>query len=201
MGAVLPIPANFYAQWRTRSGVAPLLREDIESPPERLLKAVWQHQRLVRDQLKTLDGQRVRVLHPGFRSVEGGPDFRGAVVQIGDEAPRTGDVEVDLRTSGWHAHGHDRNPAFRGVILHVIWESERASEGAPTVMKLRGALDAPLGELSLWLGSDAGESFPEEMRGRCCAPLRGLTPEQLVLLLRQAAQVRLQSKAEQFRSR
>src|SRR5258708_39800715 len=98
MGAVLPIPANFYAQWRTRSGVAPLLREDIESPPERLLQAVWLHQRLLRDQLKTLDGLPVRVLHPGFRSVEGGPDFRGAVVQMGDEPAQTGDVEVDIRS-------------------------------------------------------------------------------------------------------
>jgi hypothetical protein len=181
--------------------VAVQLREDDDSPPERLLQAVWQHQRLLRDQLKTLEGQPVRVLHPGFRSVEGGPDFRGAVVQIGNEPPRTGDVEVDLRSNGWHAHGHDRNPAFRGVILHVIWESERACEGAPTVMKLRGSLDAPLGELSLWLASDAAESFPDEMRGRCCAPLRGLSSEQLILVLRQAAQVRLQSKAEQFRSR
>ena len=58
------------------------------APPEKLLQAVWQHQRLQRDQLKTADGKSVRVLHPGFASVEGGPDFRGAVLQIGDETPR-----------------------------------------------------------------------------------------------------------------
>ncbi|MEK7707044.1 MAG: DUF2851 family protein, partial [Verrucomicrobiota bacterium] len=81
---------NFYAQWRVRAGVAGVLRDDGNSPPERLLQAIWQHQRLHRDQLKTLDGETVRVLHPGFGSVEGGPDFRGAVVQIGDAAPRSG---------------------------------------------------------------------------------------------------------------
>jgi Protein of unknown function (DUF2851) len=74
--------ASFYSQWRARSGVAPILREDHESPPERLLQTIWHHQRLVRDQLKTLDGETVRVLHPGFRNVEGGPDFRGAVGSI-----------------------------------------------------------------------------------------------------------------------
>jgi hypothetical protein len=198
---VLPSPDNFYCQWRSRCGVAPLLREDDDSPPERLLQSVWQHQRLLRDQLKTLDGQTVRVLHPGFRSVEGGPDFRGAVIQIGDAAPQAGDVEVDLRSSGWRAHGHDVNPAFQNVILHVIWESEKPAEGTPPLLKLRDALDAPLGQLSLWLGSELSSGLPDELRGRCCAPLRELTSEQLNGLLRQAAMARLQSKAAQFQAR
>src|SRR6185369_1059272 len=112
-----------YAEWRLRNGLVPILREDRESPPEALLQAIWQHQRLRRDELRTAaDGRPVRVLHPGFRSVEGGPDFRGAVVQFGDDPPRSGDVEVDVRPGGWRAHGHDRNPAFEKVILHVVWE-------------------------------------------------------------------------------
>ena len=87
-----------YAEWRLRNGLVPILREDRESPPEALLQAIWQHQRLRRDELRTVaDGRPVRVLHPGFRSVEGGPDFRGAVVQFGDDPPRSGDVEVDNR--------------------------------------------------------------------------------------------------------
>ena len=76
-GKVPSVLASFYAQWRVRCGVVPVLREDRDSPPERLLQTIWQHQRLLREQLKTLDGQPVRILHPGFRSVEGGPDFRG----------------------------------------------------------------------------------------------------------------------------
>ena len=194
-------PANFYAEWRVRSGVAPLLREDTDSPPERLLQAIWLHQRLRRDQLKTLDGQEVRVLHPGFHNLEGGPDFRDAVIQLGQESPRSGDVEVDLRSSGWRAHGHDRNPAFKNVILHVIWESERPAVAAPPVMLLRQALDAPLGELSLWLGSEASQAWPESLRGQCCAPLRELPAPKLQELMHQAAQVRLQSKAAQFQAR
>lgn len=200
-GNVSAVLASFYARWRVRSGAVAILHEDQESPPELLLQSIWQHQRLLRDQLNTLDGQPVRVLHPGFRSVEGGPDFRGAVVQIGDGLPRTGDVEVDLRSSGWRAHGHDRNPAFQKVILHVIWESERPAPGAPPVLPLHHALDAPLGELSLWLGNQSSQSLPEHLRGQCCAPLRELSAEQLTELLHQAAQVRLQSKASQFQAR
>jgi hypothetical protein len=192
---------NFYAEGRVRCGVAPVLREDDDSPPERLLQAIWQHQRLQRDRLKTLDGQPVRILHPGFRNLEGGPDFRNAVVQVGDDPARTGDVEVDLRSSGWRAHGHDRNPAFQNVLLHVLWESERPAMGAPAVLLLRPVLDAPLAELSLWLGGEAVQTFPEEQRGQCCIPLRRLTPEQVLELLRQAAHVRLRSKAAQFQAR
>ncbi len=192
---------TFYAHWRVQSGAVVHLRDELDSPPEKLLQAIWQHQRLCRDALRTVDGQVVRVLHPGFRNLEGGPDFRAAVVQIGEEAARSGDVEVDLRASGWHAHGHDRNPAFRNVVLHVIWESENPMPSAPPLVPLRPVLDAPLGELSLWLGGETAQSFPEQLRGECCAPLRSLSSEQLRELLRQAAGVRLRSKAAQFQAR
>jgi hypothetical protein len=192
---------SLYAQWRIRCGVAPILREDIDSPPERLLQAVWLHQRLLRDQLHTFDGQAVKVLHPGFLNREGGPDFRGAVLQFGEEAARTGDVEVDLRSSGWRSHGHDRNPAFGNVVLHVIWENERPTAGAPPLLVLRHALDAPVGELSLWLGGEAAQAFPDKLQGRCCASMRRLGPDKLLDLLHQAAGVRLRSKAEQFQAR
>jgi hypothetical protein len=143
----------------------------------------------------------VRVLHPGFGSVEGGPDFRGAVLQIGDAPPRSGDVEVDLRASGWHAHGHDRNPAFHNVILHVVWDHERATNRTPLVLPLRNSLDAPVGELSLWLDCEPVKSLPEKLLGQCSAPLRDLSEAQLKELLREAARVRFQSKAAQFVAR
>jgi Protein of unknown function (DUF2851) len=200
-GKVPPVVASFYALWRVRCGAVSVLHDDHDSPPERLLQSIWQYQRLIREQLKTLDDQPVRILHPGFRSVEGGPDFRDAIVQVGDGPPQSGDVEVDLRSSGWHAHGHDRNPAFQNVILHVIWESERTANGAPPTLLLRHALDAPLGELSLWLGGESAQALPENLRGKCCAPLRAMPQAQLLDLLHQAAHVRWHSKAAQFQAR
>jgi hypothetical protein len=198
---VLPIQDSFYALWRVQSGLVMVLREDTESPPERLLQAIWQHQRLLRDQLKTLDGQPVRVLHPGFHNLEGGPDFRQAMVQFGEASPRTGDVEVDVRPGGWRAHGHDRNEAFRNVILHVSWDDERPIAGAPPLLCLRHCLDSSLADLSLWLGADLGPGFAELARGKCCAPLRNLPERELAELLRQAAHVRLRSKAARFEAR
>jgi hypothetical protein len=196
-----PALNTFYAQWRVQSGVVPWLRDDGDVPPERLLQAIWQHQRLLREKLKTADGRRIQVLHPGFHNVEGGPDFRGALIQVGEESPEAGDIEVDLRSSGWHAHGHDRNPDFRKVVLHVIWEGDRILTPDRPTLQLRQVLDAPLGELSLWFAGDSPQGWPEALRGKCCAPLRQLDSAELQDLLHQAAGVRLQSKASQFKAR
>jgi hypothetical protein len=174
--------------------------EHGSGPAERLVQAIWQQQRLLRDQLKTLDGKPVRVLHPGFKNHGAGPDFHSAMVRIGNEPLRTGDVEVDLRTNGWHAHGHDRNPAFKNVVLHVIWEGQQPANSLPT-LALRDVLDAPLKELSSWLSRDLLNDLPEDFRGRCCAPLRDLAADKLTGLLHQAARIRWQTKAYQLQAR
>lgn len=198
-GRVTRRPDSFYAEWRARSGFRFALREEAPTPPEQLLQAVWFHQRLRREDLVTLDGRAVRVLHPGFWNREAGPDFREAVLQLGGDLPRVGDVEVDLAPGNWRAHKHDSNPAFRNVLLHVVWEGEEAP-GIPA-LALKPFLDAPLLELATWLGTDHAQGFPDALRGRCCAPLKGVPEPALDDLLRQAALVRLQSKAAQFHAR
>ena len=199
---VTSLSENFYAQWRPQSAAANFLRDE-QFPTERLLQRIWQHQRLKRDALKTTDGEIVRVFHPGFASVEGGPDFCNAVLQIGGDAPRSGDVEIDLRSAGWHVHGHDRNKNFQNVLLHAVWdETKSASNGnVPAILILKNALDAPLAELSLSLENESLRSLPENLRGKCCAPLRELDETKLAELLRQAARVRFENKAAQFRAR
>ena len=171
-----------------------------DMPAERLLQAIWQHQHLRRDRLKTADGKTVRILHPGFVSAEGGPDFQDAVVQIGDGAPRSGDVEIDLRADGWRAHGHHRNVNFKNVILHVVWEEARQRADTPVVLSLKNSLDAPLEELSLWFQNESPRALPKSFRGRCSGSLQKLNGTQLAELLTQAARVRFQAKAAQFRA-
>lgn len=190
---------SFYAQWRLEGRSALALREDRERPPERLLQHVWYHQRLQRDQLVTLDGRRVQVLHPGFWSHEGGPDFRKAIIQFEGEAPVTGDIEVDLHSSGWRAHGHDANANFKRVILHIVWEGS-GIKGLPT-LPIKDVLDAPIAELVTWVGTESGKGFPPELTGQCCAPLRDLPEKRLQALLQEAARVRFQSKAAHFEVR
>jgi hypothetical protein len=196
---VLHTTSSFYARWRNRRDLWPSLREEPPTPPEQLLQLIWFHQRLKRNELTTTDGRAVRILHPGFWNREGGPDFRGAIVQFDFEAPRSGDIEIDLAATGWRDHKHDRNPSFKNVALHVIWEGKDG--GALPTLLLKPVLDAPLSELAMWLGSDATPSFPGELRGQCCAPLRELSEPRLLELLDQAAIVRLHTKAAQFHAR
>jgi len=188
---------NLYAVWRERCRAVNVLRDGASAPPEKLLQAVWQHQRLQRDRLKTTDGKSIRVLHPGFASAEGGPDFRGAVLQLESAKPVAGDVEIDLVPAGWHAHGHDKNPNFNNVILHVIWDETANVSPAKTTpcitLALKGFLDAPLAELALVLEYESG--LPESLRGKCSAPLRELSVPQLAELLHAAAKVRFENKA------
>lgn len=167
-------------------------------PPERWMQEIWAHQRLRRDALHTTDGTRLVVLHPGFWNRESGPDFIDAILQRGDESPRIGAVEIDVQPRGWKDHGHALNPAYRQVLLHVVWKA--GAEVALPTLAMADFLDAPLDELSDWLGGP-GELPREWLQGRCSAPLAALPPSRLAEVLEQAAWVRLQSKAYHLRAR
>jgi len=186
-----PMTDTFYSQWRARTA-PPVLRESLPiPPPERLLQAIWQHQRLRRDALHTIDGRTVRVLHPGFWNHEPGPDFRRGVIRLENEPAASGDIEVDPRAADWHAHGHATNPNFANVILHVIWNGP-AKTALPT-LRLQPHLDAPLAELADWQATQP--PLPVEYAGQCRAPLAELADDVQEELLCQAAAERLRTKS------
>lgn len=92
---------------------------------ERLIRVLWQEQRFRRDLLETTDGRRVEVISPGWWNRQSGPDFRQAVIQLGQGQVLRGDVEIHLHSSDWNAHGHFRDPRYNGVVLHVILTRDR----------------------------------------------------------------------------
>ena len=150
-----------------------VLREGHTPPPEQLLQQIWQYQRIHRGELRTTDGRRVAVLHPGFMNLEAGPDFQRAYIQVGRAAPVECDVEIDVASGGWQQHGHHTNPAISGVGLQVVWQ---AGNGGPTdlpVVELKDQLDAPVGELSHALAKPPTAQPPGTL-GRCAAPLADL---------------------------
>lgn len=194
--------SNFYAAWHADNDARlSLMEQGATNPSERLLQGVWNHQRLLRDELKTLDGKPVRVLHPGFWNRESGPDFHDAVIQIGQDPPRSGDVEIDLTSSCWRGHNHDVNPAYKNVILHVIWNGSEPGACPMPAMSMEQFLDSPLEQIKSWFNSDAAQGWPDALSGDCCAPLRHLVPGEATDLLHQAAQIRFHSKARAFEAR
>jgi hypothetical protein len=184
---------NSYAVGRERAFREMLLRDGDEAVPERALQVIWQHQRL-REPLHLTDGREVRVLHPGFWNHEAGPDFRHAVIALAGAAPRRGDVEVDVEPAGWHAHGHDVNPAFANVVLRVVW-SARGGSPEP-LLPLQPQLDSPWKRLREWALREPVGGLPEGLRGRCCQPLRSWDDGRVAELLNEAGLVRLTGKAD-----
>ena len=86
---------------------------------EQILQYVWQHRLWRSDDMTTNDGHRLRVLDPGLLNTGAGPDFCNAKVEM-DGRVWVGNVEIHVRATDWRRHGHDSDPAYDSVILHVV---------------------------------------------------------------------------------
>lgn len=86
---------------------------------EYLLQRIWHLQALDVSNLKTTTGLKIAVLAPGTWNHNGGPDFRNAIVRIGQRVV-TGSVEIHFDAADWVNHGHHTDPAYEDVVLHVV---------------------------------------------------------------------------------
>ena len=84
---------------------------------------VWQHRLWKMGAMTTNDGRHVRVIDPGLLNSDAGPDFFNAKVEI-DGQMWVGNVEMHLRASDWHRHGHDNDRAYDSVVLHVVQKDD-----------------------------------------------------------------------------
>jgi hypothetical protein len=125
---------------------------------EKLFQRIWLQGDFDRGAATTSDGRRVRVIHPGRWNRLGGPDFRDARLRFDDGAEQIGDVELHLHAADWVAHGHAKDRAYDGVILHVVLFPP--SPGSVTI----GAAgrEIPVLPLLPWLHHDLEEYAAEE---------------------------------------
>lgn len=93
-------------------------RKTTHHVPERFLRQLWKHQSFATNGLITTDERPVEVLSPGVLNRDGGPDFSNALIRIGGTLFR-GAVELHQYVEEWTAHGHERDPKYNQVILHV----------------------------------------------------------------------------------
>lgn len=93
------------------------------SVPEELLHFLWQTRRFEGSRLVTTRGESITVIEPGSYNHNAGPDFLNARIKI-DDTLWVGHVEMHVRSSDWHRHNHSTDPAYRSVILHVVWDED-----------------------------------------------------------------------------
>ncbi|MDI3340722.1 MAG: DUF2851 family protein, partial [Sphaerobacter sp.] len=89
---------------------------------EIILAQIW-HAQWLADRLRTTDGRDVRVVYRGVWTHGAGPDFTGALLDLGGRLV-SGSVEVHRRAAGWYEHGHHRDPAYNDVVLHVVLDDD-----------------------------------------------------------------------------
>lgn len=85
---------------------------------EAIYHYLWKHQLCGRE-LTTTDGNVITVKDPGRYNIDAGPDFFNAKIHDG-EREWCGNIEIHVKASDWYRHGHQNDPAYDNIILHVV---------------------------------------------------------------------------------
>ena len=109
---------------------------------EQLLHYTWKHKLWPLRELTTTDGRPVEVIDPGLHNNNAGPDFFNAKVRIGDTL-WVGTVEIHSKASDWYLHGHDHDPHYDNVVLHVCETVDRDVVNSQGQYLVQMQLDVP----------------------------------------------------------
>lgn len=91
---------------------------------EEFLHYLWKYSLYEKEKLIDPDGNKITVLHPGLYNRDAGPDFFNARIMIADTL-WAGNVEIHLASSDFDMHGHQNDPAYNNVILHIVLKNDR----------------------------------------------------------------------------
>jgi hypothetical protein len=170
---------------------------------EKLLQKIWLRGDFDASRAVTADGRVVRVLHPGRWNLLGGPDFKGARLQLGDAKVR-GDIEVHFHERDWAVHAHAADAAYAEVVLHVVLfpsteKFSRGRDGRPIpVLVLLPLLHRDLEE---YAADDVMELLANRPASHVPEELGGLAPTERERLLRCCAEMRWRQKVHFARLR
>ena len=98
---------------------------------EALLQFIWQYSLYKPGELQTVQGEKVNVIFPGKLNRDAGPDFLEAKIKVGNTT-LAGNIELHINSSDWLKHGHQNDPAYKNLILHVVYKNDTQSTGVHT---------------------------------------------------------------------
>jgi hypothetical protein len=91
---------------------------------EEFLHYLWKYSLYDQERLFDNDKNKIIVLNPGDYNKDAGPDFFNARISAGGTI-WAGNVEIHTKSSHFDIHGHQNDPAFDNVILHVVAENDK----------------------------------------------------------------------------
>lgn len=134
--------------------------------------------------------------HPGVWNRNAGPDFLNARIRIGDTL-WAGNVEIHVRASDWLRHGHERDPKYHNVVLHVVMEEDAVIQGS-------GERRIPCLELVHWIPAGISERYGQWLSSPDAMPcqpyLHQINPVGLMPWLGRLALERIERKGREFLS-
>jgi hypothetical protein len=91
---------------------------------EEFLHYLWKYSLYDTDRLFDNENNRIVVLNPGDYNHDSGPDFFNAKISVAGTV-WAGNIEIHTKSSHFNIHGHQNDPAFNNVILHVVAENDK----------------------------------------------------------------------------
>lgn len=157
--------------------------------PEKLLQKLWLRREFDERALATADGRRIEILNTGRWNLLGGPDFKAARLRI-DGVVTEGDVELHLRAEDWGAHRHAQDPAYDGVVLHVVLfppAMRWTSGGGGRMIPVLALLPWLHHDLESYAADDAVEGLANRPLDRALERLGRMEPAALSAMLVESA--------------
>jgi hypothetical protein len=118
---------------------------------EDFIHYLWKFKKLSGQELKTTEGKEIVIKSLGTHNFFSGPDFFNGRVEI-DGQDWAGNIEMHVKASDWYMHGHDEDPAYDNVILHVVWMHDAE-------ITRRDGINIPVLEVSQYVDHDLVQSY------------------------------------------
>lgn len=170
--------------------------DSLNLPDEMELQSLWFSGHFGTE-FKTTEGENVKITQFGFWNKSSGADFTHCSISI-QGVSHEGEIELDISAKHWTLHGHNTNPDFNSVILHVAFQKNSKQTFIKTLEnKNIPSVIIPIESIK----SAMGKTFKIEASahcGRCSTPLERATLKNIENILLSAAKFRMHQKAKKY---
>jgi len=92
---------------------------------EDFLHYIWKYKLFNTSELLTQNNEQIEIINFGTHNTDAGPDFFNGKIKIGDTI-WAGNIELHINSSDWIKHKHQTDKAYNNVVLHVVYNNDKA---------------------------------------------------------------------------